>query len=388
MENKIKIIHVISNLSLGGAQILLLDILKNLKKKNDLEIYLIAIDSGEYIEKFEKNGISVIDLKEIGLINLNVLSKLKKILKDIKPDIVHTHLLKADFYGRIAAKQSGVPVIYSTCHNYSSHHKGADINKKTIFDFIDNSVISYSKSNLIAISEIVRKYLINRKSEFEKITEVIYNGLDISKEKYILSENEIIDLRRKYNLSENDFVVLISGRLEIQKGHRFFLESIKDYLKEKKNIRVLILGDGNLKNEIEKTIIDNEIQDYVFLLGFQTETEKFTEISDLICVPSLWEGFGLVIVEGMIKNKIVLASDVGGIPEIIEDGKTGFLFAVNDKENFLEKLNFIYENISKLKFIKENAKRMVKEKFDIQKNSELYYRSYINKLKNIERIAF
>lgn len=376
MIKKIKLVYIISNLSLGGAQILLLDILKNLKEKSDFDIYLITIDSGDYMKKFENSGINLIDLKEKGLINLKILIKLRKILKKINPDIVHTHLHTADFYGRIAAKQTGVPVIYSTCHNYSSHHKGADINKKSIFDIIDNLVISYSKSNLIAISEIVGKYLSKRKKEFEKVTEIIYNGVDIRKEKYVLNENEIIEFRKKYNLQKNDFVILISGRLEIQKGHKFFLESIKYYLKEKKNIKILILGDGSLRNEIENLIQKNDLSEYAKILGFQTETEKFIEISDLICVPSLWEGFGLVIVESMIKNKIVLAADVGGIPEIIDDGETGFLFVANNKESFLGKLNFIYNNIKKLESVKQNALCRVKEKFDIKKNTELYFQSY------------
>ena len=77
-------------------------------------------------------------------------------------------MITADFYGRIAAKQAGVPVIYSTCHNYSFDKNEADINKLSILDLIDNFIISYSGSNLIAISEIVKKYLVNRNKSFEK----------------------------------------------------------------------------------------------------------------------------------------------------------------------------------------------------------------------------
>ncbi len=71
--------------------------------------------------------------------------------------------------------------------------------------------------------------------------------------------------------------------------------------------------------------------------GFLPNSEPYIEISDLICVPSLWEGFGLVIIEGMIKRKIILASDAGGIPEIIEDGKTGFLFDPQNKTELIKK---------------------------------------------------
>lgn len=381
---KIKIVHIISNLSLGGAQVLVFDILKNLKKKNDLELSVITIDSGEYIENYNKAGIKVYDLKEKGLVNPKIYSKLKKILKEINPDIVHTHLNKADFYGRIAAKRAGVPVIVSTCHNYSTTHDGADVNKKSMFDRIDDLVISYSGSFLIAISEVVKQYLINRNSKFENITEIIYNGVNINKEKYILQNNELSVFRKKFNISDDDYVITISGRIEKQKGHSFFIESVKDFLKEKKNIRILFLGDGSLKKDIETLVKADDLSEYVEFLGFQKEPEKFIEISDLICVPSLWEGFGLVVIEGMIKRKIVLASDVGGIPEIIISDVNGFLFESLNKNSLLENLEKIYNCKIDPEMIRENALNTVKNKFDIQKNSELYYQSYLKKIRNLK----
>ncbi len=380
-----KVVHIISNLSIGGAQILLFDILKNLKEHKDLDVSVITIDSGDYVKKFEDAGFNVIDIKEKGLVNPKIYFKLKKALLSVKPDIVHTHLNKADFYGRIAAKRANVPVIFSTCHNYSTTHSGADIRKKSFFDIIDNFVISYSGSNLIAISEIVKKYLVNRSSKFEDITEVIYNGVDIETEKYKLNEIQRDELRKELRIRKDDFVITVSGRLEKQKGHRFFLESVGDLLKEKRDIKILILGDGNLRAEIEKIIADNYLSDFVRVMGFQKESGKFIEISDLICVPSLWEGFGLVIIEGMIKKKIVLASEVGGIPEIISDNNTGFLFEANNKEKFLEKIIYIYDYINSLDHIKLNALELVKSRFDIKKNSELYYQSYLIKINDTDK---
>lgn len=385
MDNKLKIVYIISHLNIGGAQTLVFDILKYLNKKKDLDISIITIDSGENINKFRSEGINIINISEKGLVNPKIFFKLKESLRKIKPDIVHTHMLKADFYGRIAAKQVGVPLIYSTCHNYSSHHKGADVNKISIFDKIDNAVIFYSDSKLIAISEIVKKYLVNRNEKFKAITEVIYNGVDTGKEKFILNESGLSELRKNLGILKDDFVISIIGRIEKQKGHAFFLDSVSGLLKERKNIKVLIIGDGNLKNEIENLVTANQLTEYVKLLGYQIETEKFIEISDMICVPSLWEGFGLVIIEAMIKMKIVLATDTGGISEIIENGKTGYLFKLNDKKSISEKLNYIINNFNDLNLIKLSALKMVKEKFDIRKNSEKYYQSYLNHLDSSDK---
>lgn len=379
--NKHKIVHIISNLDLGGAQILLFDILNCLKRKNDLEISVITIDSGYFVKKFIDSGINVINLNEKGLINPGIYFKLRKLLKELDPDIVHTHLNKADFYGRIAAKHSRVPIIFSTCHNYSTTHTSANINKKSIFDRIDDIVINYSDSSLIAISKLVYQYLVNRDSGYKNKTETIYNGLNTDKQKYILSEMERDLFRNELKLKKTDFIILISGRIEKQKGHLFFLKSAKNFILNNPDIKILILGEGSLRTELENFINENSMHDQIRFLGFKEDTEKFIEISDLICVPSLWEGFGLVIIEAMIKGKLVLASNTGGIPEIIENNVNGLLFETENKNDLSEKLNYIYKNKTKFESIKKNAIECVKSKFDIMKNSENYYRLYINKLK-------
>jgi len=378
LNKKIKIVYIISNLGLGGAQVLVFDILNNLIKKDDLDLSVITIDSGDYIEKFEKAGIKLYDLKEKGLINPFIFFKMKKVLKDLKPDIVHTHLLKADFYGRLAAKKAGVPLIISTIHAYSTRHTGADIKNKSLNDRLDNFAIKYSDCKLIAVSKIIKEYLVNRDESFEKNTEVIYNGVNIEKSKNLLNDKERLNFRKINNIAKDDFVITIAGRIEKSKGHMFFFESVKDLLQKNKNIKVLIIGDGNFKENIEKIKVDFKIEDQIILKKFEKNIEAYIEISDLICVPSLWEGFGLVVIEGMIKSKIVLASDVGGIPEIIENGNNGFLFESENKEDLIGKLMMIINNEIDSDKIKENAILTVKDKFDIAKNSDSYYEYYKN----------
>lgn len=374
---KIKLVHIISNLNPGGAQIVVFDILKKLKQKNKFEITVITIDGGEYIEKFKKAEIDVIDLKEKGFFNFKILTGLKKILNKINPDIVHTHLLTADVYGRIAAKQTGVKVIYSTCHNCSLDDKSGG---KSYLDWIDNFVCFYTNSNLIAVSEAVKNYLLKRKKKLENLTEVIYNGVCIEKENYVLDSDGMIGLRKKYDIKKDDFLITVIGRLEPQKGHIFFLNAVREFILSKDKIKILFAGEGSKKGEIEKLVNETELKGKVVLTGFQQDSEKYIEISDLICVPSLWEGFGLVIVEAMLKKKIVLASNAGAIPELIIDGETGYLFNSENKNNFLEKINFIYNNKGNDSAVKATALNLAKEKFGIENTAHLYFKSYLSKL--------
>lgn len=380
---KTKIVHIISNLSIGGAQLLLFDILKTLQSETNYDITLITIDSGFYKEKFTSAGINVIDIYSKGLVNPLIYLRLKKFLSALKPHIVHTHLLKADFYGRLAAKRLGIKHIFSTCHNDSTVHITSVFSGEVIFNKIDNWVLKYSNSKIVAISQNVKQYLLNRldKNLHSRI-KVIYNGIDIKKEEYILNDEEIKYFRNNLGFKVNDFVISVIGRLEEQKGHLPFLKSIIKLI-PKFNLRIIFVGEGSKRKEIEKYVKEYNLEENVILTGFQSQPEKFFEISDLVIVPSLWEGFGIVVCEAMIKNKIILASNVGGIPEIIDDGITGFLYNLNDEKQMREKLEFIIKNFSELKNITSAAKKKVKEKFDIMKNSlnySDYYKDTLNKL--------
>lgn len=380
METKKKVIHIISNLGQGGAQILLYDILTKLKLNTNYDILVITIDSGDYLKKFQESGINYIDLKEKGLINFKILLKLRTLLRKLSPDIVHTHLNKADFYGRLAAKFANVKIIISTCHNYSTNHKNADIKKKSFTDRIDNFVTFWTNSSIIAISEIVLKYLINRDKKFKNITEIIYNGINTSKENYKLNKDSIKQLRGMYGIDDGDFLIGLIGRFDIQKGHLFFLKSLKGFIQKNKNVKVLFVGDGVLRNDIENYVAMNSLSGQVVLTGFIPDAEPLIEICNIVCIPSLWEGFGLIALESMIKGKIVVASDTGGLKEIITDGFDGLLFDPLNETQLLEQVKSVYYNFENFSKISKNAITTVKNKFDINLTSRKYHEYYEKKL--------
>ncbi len=378
-----KIVHIISNLSIGGAQLLLYDILKNIE--SEYQIYIVTIDSGHYIEKFRTHGFNVIDIKCKGLINPLIYFKLKKIIKKIKPDVVHTHLLKADFYGRLAAKNLKVPLIISTCHNDSTIHKVSRNTRKNIFDHIDNWIIDFTNSYIVAISEKVKEYLIERKNgSIASRIKVIYNGIDVSKEKFLLNRDEIVSFKNSMHLKEDDIVIVIVGRLEEQKGHLDFLRSVIPLIK-KYNLKILILGEGSKRVKIENFIGNEKLDKNIFLYGFIDETQKYFEISDICVIPSIWEGFGIVACEAMLKGKIVLASNVGGLKEIIDDGIDGYLYSLGNEKELNEKLECIILNYQNLKSVGLAAISKVKDKFNIETNAKEYFELYKEKLKFLRK---
>ena len=237
----IKLVYIISGLVLGGAQTLLLDIINNINKTKEFDITVINFKRGEFVDVYKRAGINVIDMNFNGLINFRIVPSIKKILKEIKPDIVHTHLHKADFYGRIAAKQAKVPIIISTCHNYTTSHKKISKRRKLLTEYIDDLVSRYSKSYEIAISKKVYEYLIERNKYFKGRTYLIYNGINPNKANLILNESEKIIYRSELSLNKNDFIISIIGRIDVQKGHKLFIEALSNLIFKNENIKILIV---------------------------------------------------------------------------------------------------------------------------------------------------
>ncbi len=373
----LRIVQIVSNLSLGGAQRLLLDICKYLKSKNDVDVRIITIDSGDFVPLFREAGIDVTDLKRKGLVNPAIFRDLISDLRQHPADIVHTHLQKADFYGRLSAAVAGTKSICTTYHGYSTGHKTASDESPGIFDKLDDLVIRLSGSRLIAVSETVKNFLVNR-SEFNKYrVDVIYNGIDtVEMSKMSMPDEEALSMRQRFKAGRDTRIILISGRIEPAKGQLFFLKAIESLFAEFSQMNVVILGRGSDEERIIEFTKSNGLDERIFLPGFVSNPKPFYEISDIVAVPSLWEGFGLAAIEGMIMGKIAIVTETGGLKEVVRDGVTGFTFRCGDEEDLRSKVRKVLSEFDQLNEIRQRAVSEVKDRFDITASAEAYYQFY------------
>ena len=374
MNRKIKLVYIISNLGIGGAQILLLNILKQVKGSGFYEVSVITLNKGIYTDTVINMGISVFNLNCKNLINPIIFIKLYKLLKKIKPDIVHTHLLKADFYGRISSRLAGIKHIVSTYHTNSSSHKIKKGESKNINDYLDNLSIRFSHCHIIAVSEKVKDYVIKKTENRNHKIAVIGNGINID-DFVIMDKEEKNTLKKQLKLDCNDYLITFAGRLEIHKGIDFFLESLKDYIKKNKNIKIIVIGTGNLEQYLINFIIQNDLTDNINLLGFKHDVNKYIQISDLVVVPSIVEGFGLIILESMLCKVPVLASNAGAIPEIIKDKYNGYLFQSGNKQSLIDSLDYII-NQKDSETILTNAYNIVTDRYNIKNVAGKYISFY------------
>lgn len=313
--------------------------------------------------------------------------KIKSVIEEFRPHIVHTHAAKAGAIGRKAAKDCGVPVIIHTFHGHVFHSYFGKA-KTWLYKNIERNLAGRS-TGIIAISEVQKKELSKdfKICKAEKI-KVIPLGFDLSKFQENLAENRKAT-RDHYRIKEDETAIAIIGRLAPIKNHAFFLEVIDDILKTSnaEKIKVFIVGNGEMYAEIEAKVLEiNSKYGFqpIVMTSWIKDIPAFNAGMDIICLTSKNEGTPVSLIEAQAAGVPVITTNVGGVQDIIDQENTGFV--VNSFAEYVEKLRFLIENKKKRQEMSQNGWAFVKEKFHytrLVKDMEDYYKELL-KQKGIE----
>lgn len=324
-ENKIKLLHLITTFSVGGAEMHLLSLIRGLLATGDYHITVAffkeaAEEARSLVPDFRALGIEVVDLRMRARMDIFALIRLYKLLRITKPDIVHTHLFRADLFGPLVAKLTGIPVVLSSVHNVESFYQNplVQIALRTSYRLCDY---------IITISDAVKLPLVNSVRVPASKLRRIHYGLDWTPSEIENAER----LRMEYGFTDKDIVIGTVGRFVEQKGHRYLIESFAHIRQKVPQAKLLIVGQGKeLRKELGLLISRLRLENDVVLTGYKDNIPALMHAIDLFALPSLWEGLGLVLLEAMAAGKPVVASAVDAIPEIVVDGTTGFLVPAKD----------------------------------------------------------
>ncbi|MCH8021162.1 glycosyltransferase [candidate division KSB1 bacterium] len=277
------------------------------------------------------------------------------IIKTKKIDIVHTHLVHAGILGKIAAKIAGIKHVVSTRH-YGYHYK------ENTFLYRLEQRLTRSVSVVIAISEAVKKYLTQKNVIPEERIVVIHNAIDL---KAINTDPVTPTIQKK----SGTFIIGSIGRLHPQKGFDILLESFKLISKQIPNLILEIIGDGILHNDLQNQAKRLNITDKVRFVGCMPHRAVLQKLSqwDLYIVSSLWEGFGIAIIEAMAKEKAVVATNVEGIAEVVDDGSTGYLVPPKSPIALARKITELLSDTTKGLEMGKAGKEKVLNQFSIEK---------------------
>jgi len=306
--------------------------------------------------------------------------KIQNIIKEFKPDIVHTHAAKAGALGRRAAYKMGVKQIYHTFHGHVFHSYFGSF-KTRIFKEIEKNLAKKS-TKIIAISEIQKRELSKiHKICPEKKIEVIPLGFDL--ERFNTDkDSKRKEFRKKWNLKENEIAIGIIGRLVPIKNHLFFIDAIQEVLKKSEfPVRAFIVGDGEEKQNIVNYIKNKNLDfslDYTparfQLTSWIKEIDRVNSGMDIICLTYLNEGTPVSLIEAQASGKPIVSTKTGGIENIVLENKTALLSEKNDLQNFSKNL---------LSLVNDSNKRKLLSKFGLEKSKDFHYDQLVNNIKNL-----
>ncbi len=336
-----KILRIINRFNLGGPTYNVAYLSKYISEEYETLLVGGEKDDSEESSNFivENLGLTPIIIPEMKrAINFKndyaAYKKIKKIIEEFKPDIVHTHASKAGTLGRLAAYSSGVPIIVHTFHGHVFHSYFGRL--KTLFYKNIERYLASRSTAIIAISEKQKQELvvIHRICNSEK-THVIPLGFDLHKFQENQADKRTV-FRTKYNIDENEIVIAIIGRLVPVKNHNLFLEALKIVSeRSSKKIRGFIIGDGEDRQNIEMKakelnipFIDGTLTNTKTLLTFTSwikEIDVALSGSDIIALTSFNEGTPVSLIEAQAANKPIVTTNVGGIENVVIPKDTALL---------------------------------------------------------------
>lgn len=381
-KKKIKIVRIITRLNIGGPAIH--TILLNEGLHGDrFETYLVTgrphSSEGDMSALAQEKNLRIEYIselrREIGLNDIMAFFKLLRFMLRIKPDIVHTHTAKAGALGRLAAILAGVPVRIHTFHGHVLDGYFSPL-KTRLFIFIER-FLAYFTDKLITVSDSIREEIVVKfKIAPRQKCDVIKLGFDLSE--FLDNEHLRWNFRKKIGVDGNILLVGIVGRIVPIKNHRMFLDVVKDITDRRgsPNVRFIIIGGGEMSNELIDYAKKIKVDQFVKFTGWAEDTASVYADLDVVALTSLNEGTPVSLIEALASSKPVVATDVGGVKDIVKDGEDGFLAEKNNVKDFSDKLlNLLSDERQRARF-GARGRELVREEYAgerlIKEIDELY----------------
>jgi glycosyltransferase involved in cell wall biosynthesis len=318
MHKRLKVIHIVEDLKVGGLEKVIATIATGLdSKKFDVEIWCLS-RGGAVAEWLKQKGVRVRIFSWRTYHNPLNIVKLAMKLRESRVKIVHTHGYYAGTFGRLAAITAGISLVFA--HVHTSDFTLSMRNR------IIEKVLSFFTRKIICISQHVKGFVESQEGIRPEKTVLVYNGTgrlfeDAANDSLVGSEK----------LMDDDFVIVSVGSLVENKGHHVLIESVRMLCSEKPPFKVLIAGDGPQRSVLQDYVDRCGLSSTVMFVGVVKDVRQVLRAADIFVLPTVHrEGLSLAVLEAMQHGLPVIASRIGGVPELVDDGVTGILVTPND----------------------------------------------------------
>lgn len=362
------ILHIISGGEIGGSKNHLLSLASNMKE-NDMKNIIVCLREGELYNDAQSMGLDIRLISQRWRFDLTIIRELKEICETEDIDIINCHGGRANFIGfflKISYEAKYVSTIHS---DYKDDYRGNSY-KTLVFSNINRLVLKRF-DNYITVSDNFKEMLIQRGFKEEKIF-VVYNGIDFKQDMEEFTRNEV--LIRNGIMGCKHYVSMIA-RFHPVKGHTVFLDACKNVLEKFEDVIFILVGDGDLKDELKLYAENIGIKNNVYFAGFR-KPDEFLFISDFTVLASYTESFPLVILESAFYEKTVISTEVGGINKLIKNEENGYLVMPGDSEGMGDRMLELLKDSEKSYCLGQKLFEDASANYSIESMTENYTKIY------------
>ncbi len=327
-----RIVHISKVTGIAGSEGHLLRLLPGLVQRGQ-EVHMLVLEDSRYpaapfCEILREHNVQAECIPINGHLDPRLPGRLIRRLTALQPDLVHTHLLHADLYGLPAARRAGVPYAISSRHNNDAFRHNP------LIKWINRRTMQHA-DRVITISHALEQFVkeIEGVADYKVVT--VHYGLEVPEQ----AANRRKMARASLGYAEDIPLVGVFGRLVRQKGIDTLLRAFAAIRRDQPQAELLVVGDGPLRDDLEQLARDLNLGEAVTFTGWIDQARGLMPACDVITVPSRWEGFGLVTLEAMGYALPLVASRTSALPEIIDDGQTGFLIEPDNPPELTQAIN-------------------------------------------------
>jgi len=347
MRQKIKIIQIIESLESRGAERVLVDVLKHLDKRRlSVQVCCLA-HKGELASELEASGLPVFSLGKRPGLDPKVLPRLICLIRAQRYDIVHTHIFTANFWGRLAARWAGVPVVIS--HEHSTFALEHPLRR------LINRLLAPWTDRILVVSEPLRKSFIRNGHLPKQKIEVLSNGVDFTR----------LERSRPFARSAA-FVVGMVGALESRKDPQTFLEAARRVVTSHPEMEFWVVGGGPLRRGLEERARHLGLEDRVRFWGHRSDGLSLIKAMDCFVVPSRTEGQSIALLEAMALGRAIVATNIEGNRSLLRDNETALLVPPRSPEAMAEAIGQLYRDPQLRDRLGQRAQEVARRSFSIE----------------------
>ena len=367
MHDKKRIFHLIQSLENGGCENMLL---RTLPLLNDFEHKIITLKKlGDLATKFELAGIAVQTVHCNGLFDISGIKRLRVVIQKEKPDIIITYLFHADMLGRLLLRtitRSPIIPFLRTTYNHPRYLA------PRILEWITKPLVK----KYLANSEAVKNFYVEHLGvKTEKIT-VIPNGIDV---KYFDSITPDPELRKSLGINPNDFVIICVANLHKNKGHQYLLEAFEKVFEKYRDIQLLIVGDGDEKENLRNQTKNYQSKENILFLGKRTDVPQLLKISDCFVLPTLFEGMSNAVREPMASELPIITTDIPENRILIKNNESGMLVSTYATQALGEAIITIIQNTELCEKLSQNGRNVIEKYYSLHSTTEKLRTFYKNR---------